>query len=76
MVYPEVGDYFPDFRVAKRLSWSCRNRDEFFGKIDFDGRDLPLLAECFFDSGGAKSADHPVNGGRYRFRQGRGRQGE
>jgi hypothetical protein len=60
-----------DLRITKSLSRFCRNRDKFLAQIDFDGRYLWLLSECLFDTGSAKSADHPIDRGRNSFRESR-----
>jgi hypothetical protein len=60
-----------DLRITESLSRFCRDRNKFLGQIDFDGRYLRLLSESLFDTSGAKSADHSIDGSRNRFRESR-----
>ena len=60
-----------DLRITETLSGFCGDCNKFLRQIDLDGRHLWLLPECLFDTGGAKSADHSIDGGRDSFRESR-----
>jgi hypothetical protein len=60
-----------DLRITESLSRFCRYRNKLLGQIDFHGRHFRLLAKCLFDTRGAKSADHSIDGSRNRLRESR-----
>src|SRR6202171_241797 len=58
-----IGNHLFDPGITERLSRFRRNGYEFFREVDLDAGHFRLLSKCLFDAGGAKRADHSVDGG-------------